>query len=119
MIRITAILDEILQNPEAHGFTEGCAAYYLPNEEGQEHDITLISKDISGNTVVIKKTNNGFFSYLIKDGMLVKEKGEVVQVKFELSEINKITLENKLEQSIENGMIKLTGMGDIHDYLYY
>lgn len=115
MIGIEPILDEILKNPEAHGFTEGCAAYYLLKKEGQESDITFISKNISGNAVVVQETDNGFFSYLIKDGMLVKERGEVFQVKFELSEVNQMQLRKKLEQPIENGMIKLAGMEDIHD----
>lgn len=116
MIGIEPILDEILQNPEVHGFTAGCAVYYLQKNEGQEVDELLISKNITtGNAVIIKEIANGFFSYLIKDGMLVKRE-KLVQVKFELSEANQIHLRKKLKQSTsEKGMIKLAGMEDVHD----
>lgn len=117
MIGIEAILDEILQNPEVHGFTAGCAVYCLPKTNDQETDTSLISKNITtGNAVIIKETDKGFYSYLIKDGMLVKKQEKLVQVKFELSEVNQIQLRKKLKQHIsEKGMIKLAGMEDIHD----
>lgn len=116
MIGIEAILDEILKNPEVHGFTAGCAVYYLTETEDQEIYKSLISKNITGNAVVIKKTDSGFFSYLIKDGILVKKQEEPVQVKFKLSEANQIHLRKKLEQhTSEKGMIKLAGMEGIHD----
>ncbi len=116
MIGIEAILDEILQNPEVYGFTAGCAVYYLPKTKGQETDISLISKNITGNAVIIKETDKEFFSYLIKEGMLVKKQDKPVQVKFELSEVNQIRLRKKLKQhTSEKGMVKLAGMEDIHD----
>jgi len=117
MIGIEPILDEILQNPEVHGFTAGCAVYYLPKNEGQEIDELLRSKNITiSNAVIIKETNAGFFSYLIKNEILITEQEKPVQIKFELSEENQSHLRKKLKKPIfENGMIKLAGMEDIHD----
>lgn len=118
MIGIEAILDEILQNPETHGFTSGCAVYYLPKIEDQETDISLISKSITiGNAVIIKEDkDSGFFTYLIKDGVLVAEQEKAVKVEFGLSVINQIRLRKKIKQhSSEQRIIKLVGMEDIHD----
>ena len=85
MIGIETILDEILQNPETHGFTSGCAVYYLPESEGPGSDESLLKKITAGNAVVIKKTNNEFFSYIIKDGQLIKQESKPVLQKIDLS----------------------------------
>jgi len=117
MLDIGIIFNKICQNPEAYEFSSGCAVYYLPKRADQETDESLISKNITtGNAVIIRETNNGFFSYLFKDGALVTGQGKAVEVKFELAVINQIQLRKKIKQhSSKEGLIKLVGMEEIHD----
>ncbi|MGC1854950.1 MAG: SGNH/GDSL hydrolase family protein [Candidatus Aquirickettsiella sp.] len=117
MIGIEAILDEILQNPEVHGFTSGCAVYYLPESEGQGSDLSLLKKITAGNAVVIKKTNNEFFSYIIKDGQLIKEESKPVLQKFDLSKEALDQLNEKIKKSsAESKVIILANKEDIHNF---
>jgi phospholipase/lecithinase/hemolysin len=118
MIGIEAILDEILQNPEVHGFTAGCAVYFLPKTESQETDKLLISKSITtGNAVIIKETDKGFFSYIIKDGQLIEKESKPVLQKFELSKETLDQLNEKIKKSpSESKIITLAYKEDIHNF---
>jgi phospholipase/lecithinase/hemolysin len=117
MLDIGIIFNKICQNPEAYEFTSGCAVYYLPKSEAQETDELLISKNITaGNAVIIKATDNRFLSYFVKNGKLLTEPKQIVEVKFELSVINEFRLREKIKQHpSEQRIIKLVGMEDIHD----
>ena len=116
MLDIGEIFNKICQNPEGYEFTSGCAVYYLPRRETQV-DESLISDCITeGNAVILKEIDNGFLSYLVKDGKLKEEQDKIVKVKIELSIINQIRLREKIKQHpSENEVIKLVGMEDIHD----
>ncbi len=89
----------------------------LFTEKTQEPNEPLISHCITeGNTVVLKEAENGFLSYLVKDGKLIEEQGQIVKVKIELSIINQFRLKEKIKQQpSKNEVIKLVGMEDIHD----
>lgn len=117
MLDIGKIFNKICQNPEAYEFTSGCAVYYLPRRETQDVDELLISHCITeGNAVVLKEIDTGFLSYLVKDGKLIEEQGQIVKVKIELSIINQFRLREKIKQyPSEMEIIKLVGMEDIHD----
>lgn len=117
MLDIGKIFNKICQNPEAYEFTSGCAVYYLRKKETQEADESLISHCITeGNAVVLKEAGNGFLSYLVKDGKLIEEQGQIVKMKIELSIINLFRLREKIKQHpSEKKVIKLVGMENIHD----
>ncbi|KAF5281508.1 hypothetical protein FQR65_LT14656 [Abscondita terminalis] len=117
ILDIGKIFNKICQNPEAYEFTSGCGVYYLPKSETLKVDESLISHCITeGNAVVLKETDNGFLSYLIKDGKLIKEQDQTIKVEIELSIINQFRLREKIKQHrSKNEIIKLVGMEDIHD----
>lgn len=117
MIGIEAILDEILKNPEAHGFTAGCAVYYLPESEGQESDLLSLGNITAGNAVIIKKADNRFFSYIIKDGQLIKNDSKPVLQKFDLSKETLDQLNEKIKKfPSESKIITLAYKDDIHNF---
>lgn len=117
MIGIEIILDEILQNPEAHGFTAGCAVYYLPENEGQESDLLSLGNITAGNAVIIKKADNRFFSYIIKDGQLIKNDSKPVLQKFDLSKETLDQLNEKIKKfPSESKIITLAYKDDIHNF---
>ncbi|MFZ0220054.1 MAG: SGNH/GDSL hydrolase family protein [Candidatus Aquirickettsiella sp.] len=121
MLDIGIIFNKICQNPEAYGFTSGCAVYYLPEIESQKSDELLISNHITkGNAIIIKETNSGFASYLVKDGQLLKEQNQIVKVKLELSVINEVRLKKEIKEKIEQHpsekeIIQLVDMEGKHD----
>ncbi|MFZ2485298.1 MAG: SGNH/GDSL hydrolase family protein [Candidatus Rickettsiella isopodorum] len=117
MIGIEAILDEILKNPEAHGFTAGCAVYYLQESEGQESDLLSLGNITAGNAVIIKKADNRFFSYIIKDGQLIKNDSKPVLQKFDLSKETLDQLNEKIKKfPSESKIITLAYKDDIHNF---
>ena len=117
MLGIEAILDEILQNPEVHGFTSGCAVYYLPKSQDEKSDLSLLEKITAGIAVVIKKKNNEFCSYIIKDGQLIKEKFKPVLQKFNLSNETLKQLNEKIKKyPSESEIITLANKEDIHNF---
>lgn len=114
MIAIEPIFDEILQNPEAYEFTSGCAVYYL-TKEGLEKD-DIVSNNITGNAVIIKETDNGVSSYLVKAGKLLTDQKQIVKVEFELSIANQFLLGKKVkEYSSKEKIFKLVDKEDKHD----
>lgn len=121
-----AVFAEIDENPEAYGFTSGCAVYYLDKNQDKE----CISKNItSGNAIIIREINPEysknerlapqFCCYYVKDGKLMEQEINTTKiarvVNFALSKQEKIELQQKLSQhTSKNGISQLMGM-DIHD----
>lgn len=113
-----AVFEKIDENPEAYGFTSGCAVYYLSASQGEE---VITNKIISGNAVIIQEINQNteLMFYFVKDGKLIREldayRPETVRVK--LSEKNKNLLYKKLEERpLKDCISKLAGCEDKHDH---
>jgi phospholipase/lecithinase/hemolysin len=113
-----AVFEKIDGNPEAYGFTSGCAVYYLSASQGEE---VIINKITSGNAVIIQEINQKteLICYFVKDGKLIRETGpyrlpETVRLK--LSEKDKNLLYKKLEEyPLKDSISKLAGYEDKHD----
>lgn len=117
VIDISIFLDAILKNPEIYGFTAGCAVYFIPNNREHNTDETLISQHISGNAILFKETEDGFLSYLIKEGAVVTEQGKIAKVSFHLTANNQARLEEKIKSAVKKEVIKLADSEARHDRL--
>ncbi|WP_339050164.1 SGNH/GDSL hydrolase family protein [Rickettsiella endosymbiont of Xylota segnis] len=121
-----AVFDKIDENPEAYGFTSGCAVYYLDKNQDKE----CISKNItSGNAIILREINqeynekeestSQFCCYYVKDGKLIEQeisKTKIARVaNFTLSKQEKIELQEKLKQHpLKDGISQVIGMEDKH-----
>ncbi len=121
-----AVFEKIDENPEAYGFTSGCAVYYLDKNQDKE----CVSKNItSGNAIIIKEINQAYNSqnelavefccYYVKDGKLVEHAINTTRIasttSLTLTMGEKIELQKKLKQyPLVNGISQLIGMEDKH-----
>ncbi len=117
MLDIGIIFDKICKNPADYGFTAGCAVYYLNQPDKQKGDEELILNKVTpGNAIIIKEINSKFFSYIIKNGHLIKKEAKAVLQEFDLSGEPLDKLKKKLKQfSTEEGIIQLAAMESKHD----
>jgi len=119
-----AVFKEIDENPEAYGFTSGCAVYYLDKNQDKECISTTVT---SGNAIVIKEVNQNnqdgleLFCYYVKNGKLV-EHGEGSMrlpsiTTFNLDRVeDKKALTKKLDgHPLKDGISQLVGSEDKHD----
>lgn len=125
-----AVFEKIDENPEAYGFTSGCAVYYLDKNQDENQDKECISKNItSGNAIIIREINQeynekeGFASqfccYYVKNGKLVESEIKSTKIanatNLTLSKQEKIELQEKLKQHpLKDGISQLIGMEDKH-----
>ncbi len=71
----------------------------------------------AGNAVIIKKADNRFFSYIIKDGQLIKNDSKPVLQKFDLSKETLDQLNEKIKKfPSESKIITLAYKDDIHNF---
>lgn len=114
-----AVFEKIDENPEAYGFTSGCAVYYLSAPQGEE---VITNKIKSGNAVIIQEINQNteLMLYFVKDGELIRAMDSYrlpETVRLKLSEKNKNLLYKKLEEHpLKDSISKLAGCEDKHDY---
>lgn len=114
-----AVFEKIDENPEAYGFTSGCAVYYLSASRGEE---AITNKIISGNAVIIQEINQNteLMFYFVKDGKLIRELDAYrlpKTVRLKLSEKNKNLLYKKFEEDpLKDSISKLAGCEDKHDH---
>lgn len=121
-----AVFEKIDENPEAYGFTSGCAAYYLDKNQDKE----CISKNItSGNAIVIREINqeynekkgstSQFDCFYVKNGKLVECEINSTRIasatNFTLSKQERMELQEKLKQHpLKDGISQVIGMEDKH-----
>ncbi|MEN9450696.1 MAG: hypothetical protein RJA83_1314 [Pseudomonadota bacterium] len=121
-----AVFEKIDENPEAYGFTSGCAVYYLNKNQDKE----CISKKItSGNAIILKEINqeynekkgslSEFCCYYVQNGKLVEHDINSTRIasvtSFTLSKEEKIELQEKLKQHpLKDGISQLIGMEEKH-----
>lgn len=127
-----AVFEEIDKNPEAYGFTSGCAVYYLAESQGSE---VITQKMISGNAVIIQEINRLYnekykgeknipvaelLCYFVKDGKLVERGTGSMRLpdlaQFELLQEEKDNLDKKLKwYPVKDGISQLAATEDKHD----